>query len=373
MSQYPLTTHQLDGFRSHTDPTAEAVLDQLLGHYRPDQVKALFRLIQEYGEHADAPAFLRDFVEEPGELPAWIDRQKLEKGRAVFRDYGREIVLSLLCRSLPMCYICAHGAHVLTTTTRLIDIPKNPNYARRLLETLQFVINVSYHDITQPGGIGIITIRKVRLIHATIRRFIHENMQWPAGQLGAPINQEDQLITMSAFGMEVVKALSKMGIYLDREERDAWCHLWETTGYLLGIEEQLLPRDYDSCCEMSERILSSQARLSDDGLRLCGSCVEFMSGLLPHRLLYPFSYAVFKYLNDAEHREIMGYQSRHRFWDWLMPRLMRSTLGVDQKMERRSPLLKFLIRTMNRWLMMGLSKTVMKNEKYFYLPESLKA
>lgn len=368
-----MTTQQLDGLRSRTDPQAEAVADRLFQHYKLTQVDTLFRHIQEYGEHPDVPPFLVQFLEEPGELPAWIDPQKLEKGRAVFRDYGREIVLALLCRSLPMCYICAHGAHVLTTTTRLIDIPKNPNYARRLLETLQFVINVSYHDITQPGGPGIITIRKVRLIHATIRRYIHEKMQWPAGQLGEPVNQEDQLITMSAFGMEVVKALAKMGIHLSREERDAWCHLWETTGFLLGIEEQLLPRDYDSCAEMSERILASQARLSDDGQRLCRSCLDFMSGLLPHRLLYPFSYSVFRYLNDDPYRETMGFQARHRFWDWLMPKLMKSTLGVDQKMERRSRVLQFLIRTMNRWLIKGLSKVVMKNEKYFYLPESLKA
>ena len=346
-------------------------MDQLSGHYQPDQVKTLFRHIQEYGRHPDVPEFLRTFIEEPGELPAWIDPQKLEKGRAVFRNFGREIILALLCRSLPMCYICAHGAHVLTTTSRLIDIPKNPDYTRRLLETLQFVINVSDHDITQAGGTGIITIRKVRLIHAAIRRFIHEKMEWDTGRFGVPVNQEDQLITMSGFGMEVVKALAKMGIHLGREDRDAWCHLWETTGFLLGIEEPLLPRDYESCCEMSDRILASQARHSEDGLRLCLSCVEFMSGLLPHRLLYPFSYSVFKYLNDAPHLEIMGYHQPNRFWDWLMPRLLKSTLGIDQRLERRSPLLKFLIRTINGWLIKGLSKTVMKNEKYFYLPDSL--
>ena len=372
MSGYPFTTHQLDGFRSHTDPRAEAVLNQLFDHYKPDQVKTLFRHIQEYGNHPDVPGFLRQFMEEPGELPAWIDPRKLEKGRAVFSDFGREIVLVLLCRSLPMCYICAHGAHVLATTTRMIDIPKNPDYSRRLLETLQFVVNVSCHDITQPGGIGIISVRKVRLIHAAIRRFIHEKMEWDTARLGAPINQEDQLVTMSAFGMEVVKALAKMGIHLDREDRDAWCHLWETTGFLLGIEEPLLPRDYDSCREMSERILASQARRSDDGRRLCLSCVDFLSGLLPHRLLVPFSLAVFKYLNDEAHRETMGYNTRHRFWDWLMPRLMKSTLGIDQRMEKRSPLLKFLIRTINGWLIKGLLKITMKNGKFFYLPDSLK-
>lgn len=372
MSEYPFTTPQLDGFRRHTDPAAEAVTDQLFRHFRLDQIDALFRHIQRYEKHPELPEFFRHFVEEPGVLPDWIDPVKIRKGREVFSDYGREVVLALLCRSLPMCYICANGAHVLAATTRLMDIPRNPNYARRLLETLQFVINVCHFDILQPGSEGIITIRKVRLIHATIRRYIHEKMEWPVEQVGEPVNQEDQLITMSGFGMEVVKALAKMGVYLNEEEREGWCHLWCVTGYLLGIEEQLLPRDYEAFEEMSERTLASQARQSEDGLRLCLSCVEFMSELLPHHLLFPFSYSVFKYLNDERWWEIMGYTKVHRFWDWFIPKLMKSTLGIDQRLERRSPILKFLIRLMNRWLIRGISKKIRTNEKYFYLPDSLK-
>ncbi len=44
---------------------------------------------------------------------------------------------------------------------------------------------------------------------------------------------------------------------------------------------------------------------------------------------------------------------------------------VTQHRDAAEPLLKFLIRTINGWLIKGLSKTVMKNEKYFYLPDSL--
>lgn len=372
MSGYPLSTQQLDGFRHVTDPSAEAVADRLFEHYGIERANELFRKILEYRYHDEIPGFFRDFMEEPGPLPDWIDPDKIRKGRQVFADYGREVILSLLCRSLPMCYICENGAHVLEATARLIDVPRNPNYTRRLLETLQFVINVCDNDILQPGGKGIITIRKIRLIHAAIRHFIHQNMLWPR-EFGDPINQEDQLITMSGFGLEVVKALARIGINLSGEEREGWCHLWFTTGLLLGIEEKLLPRDYEACDEMSARILASQARKSKPGLLLSRSCVDFMSGLLPHQLLYPFSYSVFKHLNDPQHREAMGFEDKHRFWDWFMPKLLRSTLAIDQKLEKRSIVFKFLIRLMNRMLIGGLSKIAMKNERYFYLPESLKS
>lgn len=372
MSGYPFTTPQLDGYRRHTDPAAEALVNRLFDHYRVQEIHRLFRHITAYEKHATAPGYLKDFVELPGILPDWIDPSKILRGREVFSDYGREIILALLCRSLPMCYICAHGAHVLATTTRLMDIPKSPDYSRRLLETLQFVINVSTTDILEPGSPGIIAIRKVRLIHATIRRFIHEKVQWDEKALGAPINQEDMLITMSGFGLEVIRALAKMGIHLSEEEKEAWSHLWFATGCLLGVEEQLIPNDYRAFEQMSECILTSQARRSDDGVRLSMSCVEFMSGLLPHRLLFPFSYATFRYLNDDPWREMMGFEGRHRFWDWFIPRMMRSTLGVDQKIQKRSRIGKFLIQRMNGWLIKGLSKKVMKDEKYFYLPDSLK-
>jgi hypothetical protein len=373
MAHYPLSTAQLDALRDRTDPAAETVVNKLFAHYGLERANFLFRHISQYEYQGQIPEFMRDFLEDPGALPDWVDPEKIQQGREVFQNYGREVILALLCRSLPMCYICENGAHVLTTTARLIDIPKNPNYARRLLETFQFVINVCEGDLLEWGGKSVISIRKVRLIHATIRRYIRENMDWPAAEYGEPINQEDQLITLSAFSLEVVKALDKMGIRLSEQEREGWLQLWRLTGYLLGIEERLLPQNFKACEEMSEKILSSQARKSEGGQLLCHSCMEFMSRLLPISLLRPFSYSVFKYMNDEAYRGMMGFDRKHWLWDRVMPRLMKSTLGVDQKWERRSPLLKAVIRFMNRLLINGLSKIVMKNEKYFYLPASLKA
>ncbi len=371
MSNYPYSTQELDTYRHTTDFEAEEVVTKLFAHYQLKQINTLFRSISEYPYKEDIPVFFKTFVEHPGRIPEWTDWQKVNKACEVFQNYGREIILALLCRSLPMCYICANGAHVLTTTARLVDLPHNPNYTRRLLETMQFVINVCQGGILNEGGSGLIAIRKVRLIHATIRRYIHDSMPWPE-HLGAPINQEDQLITMSAFGLEVVKALDKMGIYLSGEEREAWCHLWSLVGYLLGIQEHLLPLNYAAFETMSANILASQARKSEDGQLLCLSCVEFMSGLLPHRALYSFSYATFKYINDEPYRHMMGFGGTHRIWDWLMPKILRSTLGIDQKIERRSPLLKRMVRYLNGLLMKGLSRTVRKNEQYFYLPAGLR-
>ena len=89
-------------------------------HFYPEVLKKVFE--------NDFPAFLAAYISDIGTLPSWVNMEQIKKGQQVFWDYGREVILALLCRSLPMSYICGNGAKVLTTTTRLIDIPKNPKY-----------------------------------------------------------------------------------------------------------------------------------------------------------------------------------------------------------------------------------------------------
>jgi hypothetical protein len=371
MTDYPYSSTQLAQLRSHTDPEAEAVVDQLFAHYSIEQTHRLFRHIVDYENQTSVPAYLKEFLEEPGTLPDWVDPQRIKAGQKLFKKHGRDILMALLCRSLPMCYICANGAEVLHTTARLLDQPKNPDYIRRLLETTQFLIKVCDDDILKPGGESIITIRKVRLIHATIRRYIHEHQDW-APELGQPINQEDQLITLSAFALEVLKGLKIMGNRISDQEREDWCHLWAATGVLLGIQETYIPQSYAGFEMMSQHILATQARQSTVGLQLCNSCVSFMNRLWPLRFLRPLSYSFVKHFNDPIYRPMMGFNRSQALWDRLMPWIMKNTLGIDNRIERASITLRLLIRLMNRWLMHTLSKTLLKGKEYFYLPESLK-
>lgn len=372
-SAYPFTTEQLESLRSKTDPVAEDVVGELFRHYNLEASKALFRSIPHHFAEKNFPDFLARYVDQPKHLPDWANREQIALGQQVFWKYGREIMLILLCRSLPMSYICANGAEVLTTTARLVDFPKSPQYTRRLIETLQFAINVAEDEnqLHTPLGKGPVAIKKVRLMHATIRRYIHEQMEWPTA-LGHPINQEDQLITMCSFSIEVVKGLQKMGITLSEAERDAYVHLWRVACFLLGVEEKFLPDSYEAACQMSERILSKQAAKSEQGQLLCASCEEFMSRMVPFYVFRRFTEAVFFYLNDPPYRDMMGFSKRHWFWDRVIPWLMEKTLGADQRLENRSWFLAFLIRKLNHFLLKGIVKLVMPGGDFFQLPEKLR-
>jgi hypothetical protein len=371
-SEYHFSTAQLDALRTNTDAEAEKVLKQLFNVWNIDETRKIFRNIPQLEQSKDLPAFLLNYLKSPTTLPNWIDLESLEKGRLLFADFGREIILALLTRSLPMCYICANGAEVLQTTTRLIDFPSNPRYERRLLETLQFIVNTcddkGFTDLNNSW----ITIKKIRLIHATIRKYIQEKIEWNVAKFGEPINQEDQLMTLSAFCIQVVKALENMGIYFDENQKAHWCHLWKVTGYFLGVEETYLPSTYTDFEIMSQRIYASQAKESDAGKLLTASCVNFMASLLPFKILNAFSYSVFKYINEPQYRQMLGLTKTHWFWDRVMPWLMKTTLGVDQKLEKKSFIFRFLIRLFNKWLINGILKMTTNNEKYFYLPNHLK-
>lgn len=362
------------GIRERTDPVAEKVIDDLFKKYDFQRIDQLFRHISSHIERGEYPdSSFERYMTSIGDLAEWIDMVKIKRAQEIFWDYGREILLSLMCRSLPMCYICANGAEVLNTTARLLDKPDSPKYERRLLETLQFVINIcsdksTFNDL----GVGLISIKKVRLIHEAIRRYIHEQIDWPK-KYGAPINQEDMCITICSFSIEVIKGLGKMGIYMEEADREAWCHLWCATAYLMGVEKELLCYSYAEFEALSVRILTDQARKSEPGEALVNSCIDFMASLLPHKILIPFSYSTLKYINDPKHHEQMGLSKKYRFWDWLLPILMHSTLGIDQKLEKSSGFFRWMISRFNQWLMKEITKKEMKDGKYFYLPKSLRS
>ncbi len=164
MPDYPHSVQYLNSVRTLTDPKAEDIIEKLCEHYQLSQVDSLFRSISAHFEESKFPPAITEFVEDLGTLPAWADKDQLKKGQQVFWNYGREIILALLCRSLPMSYVCANGADVLTATTRLIDFPRNPKFSRRLMETLQFVVDVCSDDtgIHSPGK-GLIAVKKCAL------------------------------------------------------------------------------------------------------------------------------------------------------------------------------------------------------------------
>jgi hypothetical protein len=181
-------------------------------------------------------------------LPDWADATQIQAGENLFWRYGPKQILILNCYALPWDYFGQKGVHVLTLTTRLLSNP-----TRRITEVSQFLVDVMQPGgLTTPGGRGRRSIQKVRLMHAAVRKLAAESPDWnPAWDL--PINQEDLAGTLMSFPWIVLDGLEKLGAALTSDEREAYLHCWKVIGHLLGIRNELLPKNFDSARDLCSR------------------------------------------------------------------------------------------------------------------------
>src|SRR5690606_1233840 len=147
-------------------------------------------------------------------------------------------------------YSCTPPARVLEETGRL-----QKDVRARIDETAQFVFDVTSPGGLAPGGVGVQSCQKVRLIHGLIRHRIRSERTFDEARYGAPINQEDLASTVLAFGHVTAHAIEVLGQSLSERERDGWLHLWRVVGSLLGTEDDALPDGAVECEALFRRVL----------------------------------------------------------------------------------------------------------------------
>ncbi|MDB4985528.1 MAG: hypothetical protein JWN04_706, partial [Myxococcaceae bacterium] len=94
-----------------------------------------------------------------------------------------------------------------------------------------------------PGKPGYAFTIKVRMVHAMVRATLLKSPSWQTQAWGLPINQADTLGTNLLFSIGFLEGCKQWGLRFTPEETDAVLHLWRYLGYLIGIDEALLPTD----------------------------------------------------------------------------------------------------------------------------------
>jgi hypothetical protein len=272
--------HQVDAARSQfgagvdtllaaldrLDPLADAAADALAhlpagGHHHVDA--ALL------GDTRDAPPALRELLASVAEFPRWVDWARVDRGCAVFLRAGFVGGLVLGLRSLPYGYAAPAGNKPLVFSGRLAE-----RAPRRLAETARFVAAVS-----EPGGLyrrdaGYTITVKVRLMHAQVRRLLQQSGRWDSARWSAPINQHDMLATILLFSQVFLDGLRLLGLHVDRHEGDDFIHLWRVIGWLIGVDEVLLPDDEISARTASETIYLTQGPPDVDSRELVAALLN---------------------------------------------------------------------------------------------------
>ena len=321
----------------------------------------------EFSRQWDAmpPVFKEYFA--PMDLPKWVDPAKLAVASRMWEDDSLGMLVVLFLGSLPACYLMARGIPALYQTDKLAnrryisqriyetglmldtvmdlgglrvlkdtDLPavddlikalndldptgkwiREGRSARRsgttppvaippdLLARSMATVDESNEPRSFLGGPGYITIKKVRLLHASMRYMLQNpglfkpvgppssppmNLAevharraeaWDKDTLGLPVNQEDLAYTLLTFGYLIPAGMEKWGWEYTPEEKHAFLHLWRLTGHVLGVEDGLMTDDWDDARRIYERIQRHQSAPSKDGVELTNTLIEFIEDYLP--------------------------------------------------------------------------------------------
>jgi hypothetical protein len=284
----------LEKLRHEGDPEADDALERALKDNEAEGARKLFAVMNSNDEVSPGQHFpiIADFFERTNRLPADVDKDRLDRGEAVFEAHAYSGALALLAKSLPEGYQAPNLTKILNISGDL-----RVHTYRRLLGTLQTVVNVSTSHGFEPGGRAVITAQKLRLLHAGIRRLTHRYRPEFAARYGVPVNQEDMLATVLGFSFLVIEGWRKLNAGLTPQEEEDFLYVWITFARMMGVHPpgkpestEYVPANIAEAADFYrryERHHYVNGEINPDGVALAAANLDMLNRLIiwPLRLL----------------------------------------------------------------------------------------
>jgi hypothetical protein len=255
---------RLGAYLTRVDPAADAIVEAM-ETMPAGEGWALFRRAAQTGiaSTPGAPEAMRAFFAEVERVPMWVDWETLDRGGAVLMRAGPLGGMVLGLKSLVLGYASPAGNKPLILSGRLEE-----QAGRRLSETARFVQATIAPGGMRPHGLGWQLTLNVRLIHAQVRRMILRSGRWDDAAWGAPINQHDELGTSLLFSVIVLEGLRQLGMRVTAADSEAYVQLWRWSGWLMGIDLELLPATEAEGRRLGQMISVTQGEPDEDSRRL---------------------------------------------------------------------------------------------------------
>jgi uncharacterized protein (DUF2236 family) len=302
MKPQPWTDELLNALRKQGDPLADKTVGRLFEEGKVPAANALMKQLivnEQLSVELLAPP-LRDYFHRSGQLPRWADMRLVRRGEELFGRYGPHIMAALFCASLPSCYAAVPISQVLNRTARLETDPH-----RRIVETTQLIVDVMAPGGLAPGGRGMRSVQKVRLMHAAVRYLIHQRGVWDSSW-GQPINQEDLAATLLTFSTIVLRSLERLGCELTDEERQAYFHAWRVVGHLMGIDERLLAETPEEGARLQQVLERRLYGSSPEGQALTRALLQLMEHVIPGDIFDGMPATLMRHLLGDETAELLA-------------------------------------------------------------------
>ncbi len=211
------------------------------------------------GAIPNPPEALSAFFAQIDRRPDWVDDDKLRLGCRVALSTGPLLRYALGSGTLMVGYCSSAIARVLVMTGAL----DRRTYSR-LEETGKFAVDIFASGTVGRFSDGFAAAVRVRVMHTMVRRALRKDKRWREDLWGLPINQSDMAATALAFSLGMVGPLIDLGLTLTPAEKEGVVHLWRYVGYIMGVEEALLPESYAQAAALFSLIVRSQPDADED-------------------------------------------------------------------------------------------------------------
>ncbi|APR83636.1 Hypothetical protein A7982_08985 [Minicystis rosea] len=280
------TEEQVSRFRDTLydgDPLADDVVRAFAELPRGEGHRLLAQALDR-GIHSIAapPAALVALFAEVDARPAWVDDDKLALAARTAERVGMsgERVLSCICLTGGYRSSAANKPIALTGALESMAY-------RRLAETSKFVFDLYDSRTIARDSAGFRGAVMVRLMHAMVRARLARDPRWREADWGLPVNQADMLATNLLFSAVFVIGLRMLGHVISKREADALVHFWRYVGYLMGIREDMLPRDYQDALPLVYLSGATQPPGDEDSRKLAAALLSVpVLPDLPRPLVY---------------------------------------------------------------------------------------
>ncbi|PWY80454.1 hypothetical protein BO94DRAFT_548431 [Aspergillus sclerotioniger CBS 115572] len=266
-------------------------------------------------DHARNDPKLGELWTQVNTVPEWVDWQQIQRGQDVFFRYGLPILNALnfgsLLGGISDYNIPRGSARVVETLARTGGFSADV-VRRRLLETLQFVLQVSESlDAIKPGGAGHVSSIRVRLLHASVRSRIlslakNDPDYYNVDECGVPINDLDCIATINTFSSIVIwVGLPRQGIWLRKQEINDYLALWRLVAYYMGTPDTPFASQ-PSGRAMMESLTASEFNPTDVSKLLAHNIILGLEKTAPTYASKEFMEAMARYLNGRQLSDRLG-------------------------------------------------------------------
>jgi len=292
---------ELSKYRDLGDKAADEIIGQIVEQNGIASLQQLMSFLSDFQNlnFENQDPIIQFYLSANCSLPVFYDKKKLIRAADFYQENQQNIGLILGLYSLPYCYLGADGAKVLYMSERI----KNDTY-KRLTETGSFLKAVMNYDNWKSNRIFAICL-KVRLLHASIRYFTLHSKKWDLAW-GYPINQEDMLGTNLAFSLVVLRGLEKLGYSIDKTYEDAYINIWNVIGFLLGVKQEIMPKNYVEALKIDKQIADRQFRQSVEGQELTASLMQVIRSFAPNDITADLLQSQSRMLLGEKYAQMLG-------------------------------------------------------------------